>query len=141
MRRILIGVGNPLRGDDGVGLAVAAGVRAMESIQSPGASFELMDLWEGADEVILVDAARSGAIPGTIHRLDAGTTPLPGSMLATSTHSVGLAETVELARQLGRLPQNVTVYGIEAGNLTRGDTLSPEVRRSAEALVEMIEGA
>lgn len=138
---MLIGVGNSLRGDDGVGLVVADRVRSIESVGRAGASFELMDVWEGADEVIVVDAARSGAPPGTIHRLDAVAEPMPEALLATSTHSVGLSETVELARRLGRLPASVTVYGIEAGRFTRGDDLSPEVRRAAEALVEMIDGA
>ncbi len=141
MKRILIGVGNRLRGDDGVGLVVAERIRSIDSIQSPGASFELMDLWDGADEVILVDAARSGARPGTIHRLDAAEEPLPGKLLATSTHSIGLSETVELARRLRRLPGGVVVYGIEAGDLSQDEGLSPDVARAADELVEMIDGA
>lgn len=141
MKRILIGVGNRLRGDDGVGLVVAERVRSIESIQSPGASFELMDLWQDADEVILVDAARSGARPGTIHRLDAALEPLPGTLLATSTHSIGLSDTVELARRLGRLPGRVVVFGVEAGNLAQREGLSPDVARAVDELVEMIDGA
>jgi hydrogenase maturation protease len=141
VKRVLIGVGNSLRGDDGVGLVVAEGVKSMKSFQAPGGSFGLIDLWEGADEVILVDAARSGSTPGTIHRIDAGKEPLPRSILVSSTHSVGLAETVEMARQLARLPARVTVYGVEVGDLTHGADLSPDVRRAAETLVEMIDGA
>lgn len=141
MKRILIGVGNSLRGDDGIGLVVAGRIRSIDSVQVPSASFEMIDLWEEADEVIVVDAARSGASPGTIHRLDALARPVPGALLTTSTHSIGVSETIELARSLGRLPPSMTIYGIEVGGLTTGTDLSPEVRRAAETLVEMIDGA
>jgi hydrogenase maturation protease len=141
MRRILIGVGNPTRGDDAAGLEVARRVGSIETHQAPNGSFELMDVWDGVDEVILVDAARSGAPPGTIHRFEAGHSPLPNGMLKTSTHSVGVTETIELARSLGCLPERVVVYGIEVSNLAPGSGLSDEVEEAVNELAMEIDRA
>jgi hydrogenase maturation protease len=101
----------------------------------------MMELWDGADEVIVVDAARSGAPPGTIHRIDPTSQPLPEGVLATSTHSVGVASTIEMARALGRLPDRVTVYGIEVSDLTRGVGLSPAVETAVDLVVAEIDHA
>lgn len=141
MKRLVIGVGNPGRGDDGAGLEVAGRVRSAHALRRDNSSYELIDLWEGADEVILVDAAHSGAPAGTIHRIEANEERMPGGMLATSTHSVGVAETVELARILGRLPPRLLIYGIEVSDVTVGGLLSPEVERAIDELVEVIDGA
>jgi hydrogenase maturation protease len=141
MRRLLIGVGNPTRGDDAAGIEVARRVRRVEAYQEASGSYQLMDRWDGADEVIVVDAARSGAPAGTIHRFDAHDEPLPGGVLATSTHSVGVLETIEMARRLGRLPERVVVYGIEVGDLSPGVGLSDQVEAAVNELVAEIDHA
>ena len=83
---------------------------------------------DGADEIVLVDAVSSGAPPGTVHSFDASAEPLPAVLFgASSTHALGLAEAVELARSLGRLPGRVLVYGVEGGTFAYGKGLSPEV--------------
>ena len=141
MRRIVIGVGNPSRGDDGAGLEVARRVRSRGSYQVPGGSYELMDVWEGADDVIVVDAARSGSEAGTVHRFDAREQPLPGGILGTSTHSIGVADVIEMARSLGRLPERLVVYGIEVFGVSPGGQLTASVRRAVDRVVEEIDGA
>jgi hydrogenase maturation protease len=141
MRRLVIGIGNPDRGDDAAGIEVARRLRSTESSQLVNGSFELMDIWAAADEVIVVDAARSGAPPGTIHSIMADKEPVPVGLLSTSTHSVGVAETVELARSLGRLPSRLLIYGIEVAEVGLGEGLSKEVERAVEQLVEVIDDA
>jgi hydrogenase maturation protease len=138
---VVIGVGNPTRGDDAAGIEVAKRVRSTTAYQQSTGSYQMIDLWDGADEVIVVDAARSGAPPGTIHRIDPTSQPLPEGMLATSTHSVGVASTIEMARALGRLPDRVTVYGIEVSDLTRGVGLSPAVETAVDLVVAEIDHA
>ncbi len=138
---MVIGVGNPTRGDDAAGLEVARRLRKVESHQQVGGSYELIDLWDGADEVILVDAARSGASAGTLLRFDASDRPLPGGVLATSTHSIGITETVEMARSLGRLPGRLVVYGIEVSDLTPGAPLSAPVESTVNRLAEVLDHA
>ena len=96
-------------------------------LEHEGEPTSLIDAWEGAQAVWLVDAVSSGAAPGTIHRLDASDRELPREVFRTSTHHVGLAEAVELARALGRLPSRTVVYGIEGASFDVGDELSSVV--------------
>ena len=98
----------------------------------------MIDAWEGAEELWLVDAVSSGGEPGTVHRHDASADELPARLYDTSTHHFGLAEAVELARALDRLPRNVIVYGIEGKSFETGETLSPEVGRAAHEVADAI---
>jgi hydrogenase maturation protease len=125
-------VGNRWRCDDGVGLDVAgrlAGTLPEDVLllEREGEPTALLAAWEGAEAVWLVDAVSSGAEPGTVHRLDASDRELPREVFRRSTHHVGLAEAVELARALGRLPARTVVYGIEGESFEIGDVLSSAV--------------
>ncbi|HEY4606662.1 MAG TPA: hydrogenase maturation protease [Acidimicrobiia bacterium] len=141
MRRIVIGVGNPSRGDDGAGLEVARRVRTVPTSEQITGSYGLIDLWQGYEDVVIVDAARSGAPAGSVHRFDVEDRPLPQGLLATSSHSIGVAETIEMARKLGRLPRRLLVYGIEASDVALGSGLSPEVAGAVREVVEEIDHA
>jgi len=140
---LVIGVGNAHRGDDAIGPLVASNLkqRAGEKfrvIERAGDGLALMEEWEGADTVIILDAARSGSPPGTIHRLNATTESMPKNFLRCSTHALGVAETIELARALRQLPRRVIVYGIEGESFEAGAGLSSAVEAAAlelEALV------
>jgi hydrogenase maturation protease len=83
----------------------------------------------------VIDAVRSGAPPGTIHRLDGDP---PAAMRLGSTHAIGLAEAIELGRALDRLPAHLELYGIEGAHFETGAELSPEVARAVEALCERL---
>jgi len=140
MKRLVIGLGNPFRGDDAAGLEVAGRVRSSPAIQNMTGSYELIDLWSGSDEVIIVDATHSNSPAGTIHRFDPRRRPLPAGTFA-STHAIGVAETIELARRLDRLPDQLSVYGIEAGSFARGTDISPAVAHAIELVAEEIDDA
>ena len=140
MKRMLIGLGNPFRSDDAAGLEVADRVSTIEAHRVMFGSYELIDLWEEADEVIIVDATRTGSPPGTVRQFDPLRAPLPLGTF-TSTHAVGVAETIELARALRRLPASLVVYGIEAGDLTSGTALSPEVEEAVATVTREIDDA
>ena len=132
----VIGVGNRWRGDDAAGIEVArrCGAELVEGDLSA-----LIEKWRGADSVIVVDAACSGAAPGTVHRIDATAAPLPVRLSRSSTHSLGLAETIELARMLDGLPRRLVVYAIEARSFGIGQGLTPEVERAVTELVLELE--
>jgi hydrogenase maturation protease len=133
--RTVICLGNELRGDDAAGLV--AGRRLRE--RGLPALFETPDAllagWGDADDVIVIDAVRSGAAAGTIHRVDARRDPLPVGFESGSTHLLGLAEAVELARRTGRLPGAIEIIGIEGRTFDLGAGLSPEVERAVERVV------
>ena len=71
-RPLVIGVGNAARGDDAAGLLAA---RRLGGIELEGDPTALLDLFDGIDEAAVVDAVRSGAAPGTVHRFDVGAAP------------------------------------------------------------------
>jgi hydrogenase maturation protease len=84
-----------------VGDDTATGTHAFEF---PGEPVDLLDRWTAASKVVVVDAMRSGARAGTIHRIDATRCPLPGEATAGSTHALGLGRAVELARAPSSYP-------------------------------------
>ena len=134
----VVGVGNDMRGDDAVGLVVARNLRELlpeaDVIERSGEPADLLEaLGDGVEAVVLVDAVSSGAPPGEVHRVDATEAALPFAASA-STHGLGLAETIELGRALGRLPARLLVYGIEGRTFEVGAPLSPEVARAAVAV-------
>jgi hydrogenase maturation protease len=131
-KTLIIGVGNPDRGDDAAGILVArqlkrASPEGFEVIEQIGDGAALMDAWQGFDTVILVDAVQSGAPPGTIHRLDARAQPIPSRFFHCSTHAFGVAEAIETARALDRLPPRVLVFGIEGNNFGAGEEISDKI--------------
>ena len=97
-----------------------------------------MDAWQDAQSVILVDAVQSGAAPGTIHRLDASSVPVPSRFFHYSTHAFSVAEAVELARALGQLPPRLILYGIEGRDFSSGEELSPEVAGAVNELIALV---
>ena len=129
---MVIGVGNRWAGDDAAGLAVARRVGGRELEGDPAS---LLDAWAGADDVVVVDAAASGAPPGTIRRFDAGAGPLPARSLRSSSHAFGVPDAIELARALGRLPARLEVYAIEGASFAAGAALSGPVERAVDELV------
>jgi hydrogenase maturation protease len=143
MQPLVIGVGNPWRRDDAAGLAVARRLRgtlpeSVEVLEREGEPSGLIDAWAGADTVWLVDAVFSGAAPGTVRRLDASDAELPAELFRASTHHLGLAEAVELARAMGRLPAQVVFYGIEGASFDAGEELTPEVEAAVVRVAEML---
>lgn len=140
---LVIGVGNELRGDDGAGIAVARRLRETTDLDVRELQGELTALleWHGHDTVVLLDTMRSGAAPGAILRIDASHAPLPeGLGGSTSTHAVGLGETLELARALGRLPRRVVVYAIEGRRFDAGAPMSDAVRLGVDELAARVLG-
>ncbi len=139
----VIGIGNPLRGDDAAGLLVARRVREIapaqvEVIELEGEPARLIDAWQGADIAVVVDAVSSGAAAGELMRFDAGEDPLPASVGAPSTHALGLGDAVEIARALGRLPRRLIVFGIEAAEFTPGSAPSGPVASAIGPAAEAV---
>jgi len=138
---LVIGIGNPDRGDDAAGLEVARRVRQATSPgevtvrELAGDQLALLDEWEGATEVYLVDAVCSGGTPGTVYRFDA-TAALTDRFQHRGTHMFTLADVIELARALGQLPGHLAGYGIEGASFAIGDPLSKE----AAAAVDQVTG-
>jgi hydrogenase maturation protease len=138
---VIIGVGNPDRGDDAAGRLAARRLRSLgldAVVEHSGEGTALLEAWSGAGRVILIDAVVTGAPPGTITVWEARKAPLQRTSFRGSTHAFGVAEAVELARALDRLPASLTIYGIEAQQFQPGAGLSPAVSDAVGQLAERI---
>ncbi|NTV15174.1 MAG: hydrogenase maturation protease [Desulfobulbaceae bacterium] len=146
MRTIIIGLGNPLLSDDGLGLQAAAllrqrlgGAAQIEVIEAYTGGLELMELMVGYELAVVVDAVTSGCHqPGTLVEL--GLDDLRSSRNTSSTHDASLAVALETGKALGlKLPGALFFFGIEAGNAKDfGEKLTPQVNESLPLLVERV---
>ncbi len=142
---VVVGVGNPFYGDDGVGPLIARAVHARlnrhggwDLLELCCAAFETVERLEGYRRAVLVDAVPSAGSPvGSLVRVKL---PAPGAGLAPGSHTMGLATALELARAAGaRLPEELSVYGIVIRPPERFcQALSPELERRLEKIVAAI---
>lgn len=139
---LVVGVGNPFRHDDGVGVVVVERLREMavpgvDVVEETGEPAALVQRWVGYRTVVIVDAVDSGAPPGSVHHFELNDgewdAAPPSSVL--STHGTGVAHAVELARVLDRLPDRLVFLGVETGDVTDGVGLTPAVAAGAEGLL------
>jgi hydrogenase maturation protease len=139
---LIIGVGNPLRRDDGLGRTAARAIRqaapGIRVLELEGEGASLLEAWAGADVVVVIDAVRGDGVPGRVHRFEPPVDQLPRTFASTSTHAFGLPDAVELGQTLGQLPRRLIVYGIEGADFTAGEGLSSEVDAAVPALVSRV---
>ena len=147
---LVLGMGNPILSDDGVGLLVAERLRGaslpadVEVGQSEVAGLRLLELVRGFTRVIIIDALKSPADsprePGEIVRYEAD--DFKGGQRYGSAHSIGLGTVLELGARLGYdMPTDVVVYAIEAVDVeTFGEELSAPVAAAAERVIALIRG-
>jgi hydrogenase maturation protease len=147
-RTVVIGAGNEFRRDDGAGPAVIARLRALQPSDpslsgvtlalSDGDPGRLIDLWAGARLAVVIDAVRDPAMrPGHWRQLaDAALTGLADGV--ASSHGIGIGNTVELARVLGRLPARLTVLAVAGRDFGFGIGLTAEVATAVGELAEQV---
>lgn len=140
---LVVGIGNPDRGDDGIGPLVVRRLAGRVSkdvsiMERPGDALALIDDWSGHDTVILVDAAAPASTPGRIHRIDLLEEELPVDVSLSSTHAFGVADAVRLARALGLLPRQLIVYAIEGASFDHGAPISREVAAAFDDVVTRV---
>jgi len=141
---LVIGIGNPMRRDDGAGPLVLQRLdelklSRLQTLEHAGDGMALLDRWHGHPRVCVVDATHSGAEPGTVRRFDAVAKPLPRDLFHPSSHLFGVAEAAELARIQGGLPGCLLVFGIEGGDFGFGEGVSDAVAAGVEEVVMTIE--
>ncbi|MGA3221049.1 MAG: hydrogenase maturation protease [Acidimicrobiales bacterium] len=150
-RVVLAGIGNEMRGDDGVGPVVAR--RAAQLSSLPGGGFvtslagplneplDLLEGWGSDDLAIVVDAVRSGAPPGAVtltwleQLVDV---VLPAKCARASTHGLGVADVFRLAGEIGLAPQRVALVGVEGQDFSPGVGLSAAVEAGAARALALV---
>ncbi len=145
----IIGVGNAFRGDDGVGARVIDRLleRAADAMphgvrltKSTGDIAELVQAFGACREAVLIDAVNSSdtLASGAVIRMNLLTQEVPVERLRASSHCLGVAESIALARVLDCLPSKLSLWGIAARNFSLGDRLSPEVATAANTLTDIL---
>jgi hydrogenase maturation protease len=139
-RTQVIGIGSP-SGDDQAGWLVidALANRLPPDIEiikldRPGST--LIPLLENADQVILIDAMQGGGLPGEIRHFSKD--DWAGYRTGLSSHGLGVFEALMLARELGVLPEELDLYGIEIGSVLEGNQPSEAILSAAGKLADRI---
>lgn len=144
MKTLILGLGNPILSDDGVGPHVTRELEGKldESVTVTEASLaglNLLDLLVGYDRAIIIDAIQTkGGRVGQIYRLDLEAFKM--TRHAASTHDVNLATALELGKKLGlNLPEKIDILAIEVADTSRfSEECTPEVAEAVPACVEMV---
>jgi hydrogenase maturation protease len=146
-RRLVIGVGNLLLGDEGLGVHVARhlasrpGVMARVDVIDAGtALFDVAGDIAAHDEIIIVDAIRAGGRPGTVYRvddLDALLDDMPDE-LPVSLHDWGAIDMLRGLRLAGIALPRITLLGAEPARVGPGTELSPDLRAAAARIEALI---
>jgi len=141
MKRRIIGCGNAMRKDDGVGLAVARRLKILgveaEVQEASGEGTDLLERLRGAESAVVIDAMRSGRPAGTLSRFGPSEGKFETGAFA-GTHGFGVSQAVSMARELGVAPRDLLIYGIEGSDFSTGEGLSPEVAAAAERLALLL---
>ncbi|MGZ6987880.1 MAG: hydrogenase maturation protease [Thermoanaerobaculia bacterium] len=144
VRLLVLGLGNVLCGDDGLGAVAIARIKARYEIPEgmsvlDGGTLGLSRLpyVEDSEKVILVDAIRVDAPPGSFVRLE-GDEVGPAVAGRLSVHQVGVADLLDAARWTGRLPEELVLLGLVPETLEVGVTRSARVEAGLPGLVDRV---
>lgn len=138
---VVIGLGNPLMGDDGLGLAVLERLREewnlpddVELVDGGTWGMTLLPMIEDANRLVLIDAIRTGAPAGTVVALERGQLP---RYLAhkLSPHQIDLKEVLALAELRGTLPAETVAVGAEPGEVVLSTTLTSMLEDAVEPVL------
>ncbi len=144
-KTLILGMGNSLLSDDGVGLYVAAELRnklnepEITIMETGVAGLSLLDLLVGYDRAIIIDAIQTvGGKAGQIFRLDPKA--FDTALHTASAHGIDFTTALEFGKKLGLpLPQEIVIFAIEASDIsTFSEECTPEVKRAIPDCVKMV---
>jgi hydrogenase maturation protease len=143
---VVVGLGNPIMGDDGIGLAALERLReewdlpaAVELVDGGTWGMTLLPLIETAERVLFLDAIRTGSPVGTPVVLVGQEIPRQAA-LKVSQHQIDLREVLAVAEFRGTLPPEMVAVGLEPATFELGDPMTPAVLENIDRVVEMAVG-
>ncbi len=141
-RVVVVGVGNLLLKDEGIGVHVAHALQELElphgtEIIDGGTSPDLLAYLEPADKLIIIDAVEAGGTPGTIYRFHPDDLTLEARGLS-SLHELGLMSSLKMMSLLGNEPQEVVIIGIQVKEIDWGTELSTELREKVPEIISVV---
>lgn len=145
---LIVGLGNPILGDDGVGWRIAEQVR--ERLDDPDVAvlclslggLALMEHLAGYRRALIVDAVSSGAPPGSLYHMPARELDGLGVQHTASVHDMSLSSALSLGRELGiDVPEEIQVVGVEAEpDFDFGEELSAPVAAAIPEAIRVVTG-
>lgn len=140
----VIGCGNLLASDDGIGIHVARSLKGydlaseVDIIEAGCPGLDLLRLWESEDKVLIIDAVISGSKPGTVHVFNSDQV-IPREIMPLSSHSFNVVDAIELGKRIGVIPEKLVIIGIELETeKAYREELSPSVERAIPIACEQI---
>jgi hydrogenase maturation protease len=141
-RIVVIGVGNLLLKDEGIGIHT---VRALQEINLPqdveiidgGTAPDLIAYTEAGNKLIIIDAAKAGGEPGTIYRFQPRDLSEEGGNII-SAHDLGVTQNLRLMSLMGKEPGEIVIIGVEPKEINWGTELSPELQPKVPEIVRAI---
>ncbi len=140
---LVLGIGNILLRDEGVGVRVIEQMQKMvlpdhvDLVDGGTAGANLLDVLSERQKVIIIDAMQTDCKPGTIVRFTSDNLDPPDGV-GMSLHELGLGEALTMTRQLGCAPKDVVVLGIKPKNIECGLELSAEIAASVPMIIELV---
>jgi len=145
-RIVIIGVGNLLLKDEGVGVQVIHVLKEknnfpenVELVDAGTAALDVLQMLGEVDQLIVIDAVKGGCAPGTIYKFKPGDIRST-NRATTSLHQLGFIEALSIVEKLGKAPKNVTIIGIEPGEIDIGLELSPEIAAKVPKIIQLVMG-
>lgn len=143
-KTLVLGVGNLLLSDEGVGVRVierlAAAYELPQDVQildGGTLGLDLLYYLEGVENLLMIDAVEMGKEPGTLLRLEGDDVPAFLS-LKMSPHQIGIPDMLFAAKLKDLYPRNVVLWGVQPGVLDTGLELSPAVAPQVDVLVNKV---
>jgi hydrogenase maturation protease len=140
---LILGVGNLLLSDEGVGVHIAQKMMKMtmppevQVVEGGTDGFGLVSVITEADRMILIDAVKGGGEPGSIYRFEIGDCPPFPDIFKTSVHQISILEVINLSGLIGSTPRT-TIIGIEPACIEMGMELSPVVSTKIPKVIQII---
>jgi len=140
---LILGVGNILLGDEGVGVRVIEAMQDMklpenvELLDGGTASIDILENLKNREKVIIIDTVKGGGEPGTVYRFTPADIRVKKKMY-TSLHQVGILEALTMFEYTGGTPRDITIYGIEPEKMELGLELSPEISAVIPRVIELV---
>lgn len=141
---LVLGLGNPLRGDDGIGPRVIEALQGhalpsgVDVIDGGTGGLAIVNLLSCRQRVIIVDAVNMGLPPGHVQRFTLDEARLVDDHTNLSAHGAGLREALVLAQALGLLPDEVVVFGVQPQSLDWKNGLTEPVEAVLSSIVDAI---
>ena len=141
-RLAIIGIGNPMMGDDGIGPRLISelegSVPGVDLIDMGTGGMQLVHVLAGYGSVIIIDSADMGLSPGESRVFSPEEVVSLKETRAYSLHDWDLMRSIEISRELGEAPERILIVAVQPGSLDMGEDLSPEVERGIPGYIEEI---